>query len=273
MGPEGGPRRASAEHEAVAVAKHLCGVATDLGLRCLRTLGSNDAASQSPGDAAEEARGKRQRPHQRSYEQRRSNGQSSRVAGVCIATCCHHACEWGDYVGRPWWLAPRASGGLGLRREHFEAMAKVSGWACSAQPRQAEGAGDGPAETAAPEAEAGAVLNEGAGDHEGTPATRDREPPVGAPPPQAVDGESDSTSADAVSEAGCSTAAGLVAAAQLTLRGDPARKAKFGRMCKRLLDWGRLEFLRRELGLETELAHYCSPETSPENALLIAWRK
>jgi Methyltransferase TRM13 len=29
----------------------------------------------------------------------------SRVKGVAIATCCHHACVWGDYTGAHWLLA------------------------------------------------------------------------------------------------------------------------------------------------------------------------
>ena len=28
-----------------------------------------------------------------------------RVKGVAIATCCHHACVWGDYTGAHWLLA------------------------------------------------------------------------------------------------------------------------------------------------------------------------
>lgn len=53
----------------VIMAKHLCGVATDLALRSLETL------HDSP---------------------------SSR--GVAIATCCHHACCVDDYVGMKWLL-------------------------------------------------------------------------------------------------------------------------------------------------------------------------
>ena len=47
----------------VAVAKHLCGVATDLGIAALDGLP---------------------------------------CAGVAIATCCHWACQWDAYVGRAW---------------------------------------------------------------------------------------------------------------------------------------------------------------------------
>lgn len=43
-------------------------------------------------------------------------------------------------------------------------------------------------------------------------------------------------------------------------------------MCKRLIDAGRLQFLR-DLGFQTEMVHYCPERVSPENALLLAWRE
>mmetsp|Transcript_38140 Transcript_38140/g.69753 ORF Transcript_38140/g.69753 Transcript_38140/m.69753 type:complete len:106 (+) Transcript_38140:340-657(+) len=53
---------------------------------------------------------------------------------------------------------------------------------------------------------------------------------------------------------------------------DTVRRAAVGRKCKRLLDAGRLAFLESIQGFEVCLVHYCSPEVSPENALLLAWR-
>ena len=51
-----------------------------------------------------------------------------------------------------------------------------------------------------------------------------------------------------------------------------ADQAVLGRQCKRLVDLGRMQFLR-ELGFRTELVHYCPEEVSLENALIIAWRE
>jgi tRNA:m4X modification enzyme len=48
------------------------------------------------------------------------------------------------------------------------------------------------------------------------------------------------------------------------------QRAVLGRMCKRLIDRGRLEFLL-SIGFCAEIVHYCSEEISPENALLVAW--
>jgi len=43
-----------------------------------------------------------------------------------------------------------------------------------------------------------------------------------------------------------------------------------GRECKRLLDYGRVMWLR-EHGFEAELVHFCGSDVSPENCLLLAW--
>ena len=53
----------------VGIAKHLCGVATDYTIRCmLNSMPSLD------------------------------------LQGVCIATCCHHRCQWHSFVGREEYL-------------------------------------------------------------------------------------------------------------------------------------------------------------------------
>lgn len=71
----------------VAVAKHLCGVATDLGLRSLLTTRTTQAPVSSddwPGIGNED--------------------QDLNVAGVCIATCCHHCCNWTDFVAKGFFM-------------------------------------------------------------------------------------------------------------------------------------------------------------------------
>jgi tRNA:m4X modification enzyme len=75
-------------HESVIVAKHLCGVATDLALRSLAGFKTTSAQS---------------------------------LLGVSIATCCHHACIWKDYCGADWLLE------RGFTSQDFEVMKHWSG--------------------------------------------------------------------------------------------------------------------------------------------------
>ena len=77
-------------HHVVVIAKHLCGVATDLALRSMEALPSDATAPR---------------------------------AGLSIATCCHHACVWEDYVGREWLAAQ------GFTAAEFNVLKYWSGWA------------------------------------------------------------------------------------------------------------------------------------------------
>jgi hypothetical protein len=51
-----------------------------------------------------------------------------------------------------------------------------------------------------------------------------------------------------------------------------AERVDLGRKCKRLIDYGRVEFIRKELKMNATLVHYTEEDITPENVLLIAWR-
>eukprot|EP00241_Pyramimonas_parkeae_P015100 CAMPEP_0114308372 /NCGR_PEP_ID=MMETSP0059-20121206/18019_1 /TAXON_ID=36894 /ORGANISM="Pyramimonas parkeae, Strain CCMP726" /LENGTH=550 /DNA_ID=CAMNT_0001432001 /DNA_START=142 /DNA_END=1791 /DNA_ORIENTATION=+ len=87
----------TSKHSIVAISKHLCGVATDLSIRCLK-----DYATTGHGS----------------------------VEGLAIALCCHHCCNYADYVGKLWW-----EGSLGFSCEDFDRMVRLSGWATGCRPR------------------------------------------------------------------------------------------------------------------------------------------
>lgn len=127
-----------AKSKVVAVAKHLCGVATDLGLRALLTRNYGHAASRQKGSTQEGAlpantataaassatvsTANANNSHAdsdawpgRGWAKRKRNGNSGDPSsfspasgaadvlglhGVCIATCCHHCVKWEDYVAR-----------------------------------------------------------------------------------------------------------------------------------------------------------------------------
>ncbi|EKX43587.1 hypothetical protein GUITHDRAFT_110392 [Guillardia theta CCMP2712] len=82
----------------VGISKHLCGVATDLALRCL----VNYHHSGGPGE----------------------NQGPNAVKGICIALCCHHLCTWDDYVGKKFFVND-----LQIGRGGFEMMCKYASWA------------------------------------------------------------------------------------------------------------------------------------------------
>ncbi len=83
----------------VGVSKHLCGAATDLALRSLvhRDL------------------------------------DRERVAGIMIALCCHHRCDWDVFVGQDFLK------GRGFDEEDFDLLCGLTSWATcgTGKPRQA----------------------------------------------------------------------------------------------------------------------------------------
>lgn len=138
--------------------KHLCGAATDLTIRCLE------------------------------QHQTVPNGTDS----LLIALCCHHRCTWRSYVGRVFFEDV-----LGLTREDFDMMVRMSSWATSGDPAH--------------------------------------------------------------------SAPSDVANNELTHE----EKKKWGWRCKRILDIGRVEYLK-SLGYTAQFRYYVQPEVSLENILLVA---
>ncbi|CAM9211700.1 unnamed protein product [Ectocarpus sp. 12 AP-2014] len=98
----------------VAVAKHLCGVATDLALR-------RDAMLTLP--PRRERRDAHDSGHVGNDDPTAAPAAATtRVGGVAIATCCHHVCNWRDYVGRDFLMQQ------GFSARDFEAMRRISAW-------------------------------------------------------------------------------------------------------------------------------------------------
>jgi len=79
----------------VAVTKHLCGCATDFGLRCLRALDEDKAAL----------------------------GRTGPPTPLFFATCCHHRCTWEHYVNQAFVLRH------GLSEGDFADVCALSHWA------------------------------------------------------------------------------------------------------------------------------------------------
>ncbi|NXF71859.1 TRM13 enzyme, partial [Sclerurus mexicanus] len=108
----------------VGIGKHLCGAATDLALRCLVESytpccdGENEepAAKRSrtatTGVAPDTAAGHGEKPED-----------CKPVAGIVIALCCHHKCDWTHYVGREFFKS------VGLGPVEFHYFQRMSSWA------------------------------------------------------------------------------------------------------------------------------------------------
>lgn len=82
----------------VGVSKHLCGVATDLTLRCMV----------------------------------QGNQHKIKSRGFIICLCCHHACDWSSFVGKKWLEAN------GIDRKTFNIMIKIVSWSVCGDGRNRE---------------------------------------------------------------------------------------------------------------------------------------
>ncbi|XP_057258387.1 tRNA:m(4)X modification enzyme TRM13 homolog isoform X1 [Pezoporus wallicus] len=108
----------------VGIGKHLCGAATDLALRCLVESYTTccDAENEEPAP-------KRSRTDQtevasnNSADNESSEADCKPVAGIVIALCCHHKCDWTHYVGREFFKS------VGLGPVEFHYFQRMSSWA------------------------------------------------------------------------------------------------------------------------------------------------
>ncbi|XP_015121707.1 tRNA:m(4)X modification enzyme TRM13 homolog isoform X1 [Diachasma alloeum] len=75
----------------VAIAKHLCGAATDLTIRCLSRLIAEDINTE--------------------------------VSGLVIAFCCHHRCDYASYVGKNYLKM------YGFTADEFPILCSIASWA------------------------------------------------------------------------------------------------------------------------------------------------
>jgi len=204
------------------MSKHLCGVATDLSLRCLHayahTYTHESDASCCATSYGEGVRGGEREVGGEGGGEGGANGVplKGRVGGICIALCCHHLVKWHDYTGQDFFRCE-----LGWGEADFERVKKACSWATICRSKNfkegAKGGGEGGRRGGAEEGSAGA--EEGGG--------------------------------------------GLSA----------VEKEEVGRCCKRLLDVGRLWYVRHDMGLEAELVCYAPQSLTLENVLLLAYPK
>lgn len=119
-------------------------VFADLALRCLvETYAANfeerteePLAKRVKNDQTEEGR----TALSKDGAEEDTPGTWAPVAGIVIALCCHHRCDWRHYVGREYFKA------LGLGAEDFYYFQRMSSWATCGMRRPSLEASDTTAE-------------------------------------------------------------------------------------------------------------------------------
>ncbi|GFR79293.1 tRNA:m(4)X modification enzyme TRM13 homolog [Elysia marginata] len=156
--------------------------------------------------------------------------------GIMIALCCHHQCTWDTYVGKSFMQD------CGLGPQEFDLLTRLSSWATCARVR---------------------VKSNTKYIHEkstkNTSQTGKSEEPKSSFQEEAKE---DHFSEDLINNAKNSD---LPLREQLSV----SEREKIGRQCKRIIDTGRLHYLRSK-GLKATLREYIDEGTTPENVVLVA---
>jgi tRNA:m4X modification enzyme len=225
----------------VGIAKHLCGCATDFALHSIVSA-ATVPARENPA-----------------------------LSGVVIATCCHHKCSWGTYCNRPFFEE------LGISAEDFQLLTVISSWATSGAADGGAGSGDrgGGGLNARDDAanapyNAPIAPNAAADAQHGAPSAQ-HDAPIA--PNAAADAQHGAPNAqhDAslLGEHENADPEAAQLGALLDGRIDAPTRRQLGRMCKRLLDTGRLHYLAQH-GYSVRLQTYVDEIVSPENMLIVA---
>ncbi|OPJ77263.1 tRNA:m(4)X modification enzyme TRM13-like protein isoform A [Patagioenas fasciata monilis] len=203
----------------VGIGKHLCGAATDLALTCLVESYTACCDRENEEPAPKRSRTDKTEVASNNSADNESNKDDCKpVAGIVIALCCHHKCDWMHYVGREFFKS------VGLGPVEFNYFQRMSSWATC-----------GMRETTTK-----ASTSEESEDH-----TDDTE-----------EHEQTFSNTENVSD----TLQGI-----LTVED----RKEIGRLCKRLIDHGRIEYLQQR-GYKAALQYYTESAVSLENVLLTA---
>uniref|UniRef100_A0A8V5G8M2 tRNA:m(4)X modification enzyme TRM13 n=1 Tax=Melopsittacus undulatus TaxID=13146 RepID=A0A8V5G8M2_MELUD len=108
----------------VGIGKHLCGAATDLALRCLVESYTTCCDAENEEPAPKHSRtDQTEVMSNNSSDHESSKADCKPVAGIVIALCCHHKCDWTYYVGREFFKS------VGLGPVEFHYFQRMSSWA------------------------------------------------------------------------------------------------------------------------------------------------
>ncbi|XP_005104573.1 tRNA:m(4)X modification enzyme TRM13 homolog [Aplysia californica] len=221
----------------VVMGKHLCGGATDLGIRCaVDSLGIRRSGDEgkSEAEASQEPPAKAQKLV---AEDDGAEKGSSLPRGIMIALCCHHRCDWATYVGREFMQ------NCGVTPVEFDLLTRLSSWATCAR---------------------GKWRNFSKDSADATDSPKDLGPQE--------DRKDNAGEIDADEQPGDHVADDLVTSKSSNALRESLSvtvRENIGRKCKRLIDTGRLHYLRSK-GMTCCLREYVSGEITPENVVLLA---
>ncbi|XP_071485589.1 tRNA:m(4)X modification enzyme TRM13 homolog [Diadema antillarum] len=218
------------------------------------------------------------------------------IKGVVMAMCCHHRCSWKSYVGREFLTR------VGISSRDFMAIVRMSSWATCGSRDAKDEAGVGSAETENNLTKSGDDKLSGVSEAHETKVSQsymegERQSTCmewkGTEPGNLIKriGRDEKVQDDLMTDGGRSSHGD-----DLFLRGRDRGKSSeeeasehpveqqsivstlglsvpdremIGFKCKRVLDMGRLLYLRNHR-LKTELVYYVERSITPENALLVA---
>ncbi|XP_053104855.1 tRNA:m(4)X modification enzyme TRM13 homolog [Hemicordylus capensis] len=206
----------------IGIGKHVCGAATDLALRCLvETYAELSDKKEGPAPKRFKSDGTHVASH---YPPDETCGKSvtenwSPVAGIVVALCCHHKCNWKHYVGQEFFTS------AGLGAVEFNYFKRMTSWATC-----------GMRETATK-----------------TSTT-------------SMKNEEQSSEAEELEQEYRSVESSLDSLQRLLTSEE---RKQIGRLCKLLIDHGRIEYLQQR-GYKAVLQHYTDLNVSLENVLLTA---
>ncbi|XP_061489808.1 tRNA:m(4)X modification enzyme TRM13 homolog isoform X2 [Rhineura floridana] len=110
----------------IGIGKHVCGAATDLALRCLVETYAKLCDDKKEGPASKRfknnATNRTSNYSDESYSEPVTENWSP-VAGIVIALCCHHKCDWKHYVGQEFFTT------VGLGAMEFNYFKRMTSWA------------------------------------------------------------------------------------------------------------------------------------------------
>lgn len=257
----------------VVMGKHLCGGATDLGIRCavdslamaadISTDSDNSALKQSDANINKsrqcDSRISRENLEPPLKSQRLEDvlkGRESKQRlpkGIMIALCCHHRCTWDSYVGQEYMH------NCGVTPTEFDLLTRLSSWATCARGKATK-----KTQRKTKEEEMTAEENSNRTTSDIDHNQQNDTGPSQVPKEDITDQESleDHTASDMVSS---HISQGFREGLSVSAREE------VGRMCKRIIDMGRLHYLRSK-GMTSSLQEYVSDEVTPENVVLLAVR-